>query len=175
MHERPPYYFAPLLSAGILLGAGMGGFVDGIVLHQILQVHNMLSAQMPVDDLISAKANMVWDGFFHAGVWMLSAIGLFALFRAGRRRDVPWNGSAFFGSWLMGWGLFNLVEGTVNHHLLGLHHVLEYADRPTQALADTLFLVAGALMTLAGWVIVRLAKNAWEQSPRAQLGAGSLP
>jgi len=30
-------------SAGILLGIGLGGFVDGIVLHQILQWHHMLT------------------------------------------------------------------------------------------------------------------------------------
>jgi uncharacterized membrane protein len=33
--------------AGILIGVGMGGFVDGIVLHQILQWHNMLSHVVP--------------------------------------------------------------------------------------------------------------------------------
>ena len=37
----------PLISAGTMLGIGMGGFVDGIVLHQMLQVHNMLSAKRP--------------------------------------------------------------------------------------------------------------------------------
>jgi uncharacterized membrane protein len=30
-------------TAGILLGIGLGGFVDGIALHQIFQWHNMLS------------------------------------------------------------------------------------------------------------------------------------
>jgi uncharacterized membrane protein len=35
----------PLIAAGTALGIGMGGFVDGIVLHQLLQVHNMLSAK----------------------------------------------------------------------------------------------------------------------------------
>ena len=30
---------------GILLGIGLGGFVDGIVLHQILQWHHMLSSE----------------------------------------------------------------------------------------------------------------------------------
>ena len=28
----------PLLAAGALLGIGMGGFVDGILFHQILQI-----------------------------------------------------------------------------------------------------------------------------------------
>ena len=37
----------PLIAAGTLLGIGMGGFVDGIVFHQLLQIHNMLSAKYP--------------------------------------------------------------------------------------------------------------------------------
>lgn len=31
------------MAAGILLGLGLGGFFDGIVLHQILQWHHMLT------------------------------------------------------------------------------------------------------------------------------------
>ena len=33
--------------AGIVLGLGLGGFVDGITLHQIMQWHNMGSAVLP--------------------------------------------------------------------------------------------------------------------------------
>jgi uncharacterized membrane protein len=66
----------PLISAGVLIGAGMGGFVDGIVLHQLLQWHNMLSARLPPDNLVGAKINMFWDGVFHAAVWVMTAIGL---------------------------------------------------------------------------------------------------
>ena len=39
----------PLIAAGLLLGTGLGGFVDGILLHQILQWHNMLSSVRPPD------------------------------------------------------------------------------------------------------------------------------
>ena len=56
----------PLIAAGTLLGIGMGGFVDGILFHQILQVHNMLSAKYPPTTLVNAEINMVWDGLFHA-------------------------------------------------------------------------------------------------------------
>ncbi|MCK1539441.1 DUF2243 domain-containing protein, partial [Bradyrhizobium sp. 176] len=31
------------ISAGVLLGLGLGGFFDGIVFHQLLQWHHMLS------------------------------------------------------------------------------------------------------------------------------------
>ena len=42
-----PFDQTQLRNAGILLGLGLGGFLDGIVLHQLLQVHNMLSAKYP--------------------------------------------------------------------------------------------------------------------------------
>lgn len=37
----------PLIASGTLMGIGMGGFVDGILFHQIFQIHNMLSAKLP--------------------------------------------------------------------------------------------------------------------------------
>jgi hypothetical protein len=52
--------------AGLFLGIGMGGFVDGIVLHQIVQVHSMLSARVPLDSMENMKTNMTADGVFHA-------------------------------------------------------------------------------------------------------------
>ena len=33
--------------AGVVLGLGLGGFVDGITLHQIMQWRNMGSAVLP--------------------------------------------------------------------------------------------------------------------------------
>src|SRR5215207_4742671 len=113
----------PLISAGVLLGVGMGGFVDGIVFHQLLQLHNMLSAKRPPNNVVNLEVNMVWDGLFHTFTWLMTAAGLCLLFRAGRRRDVPWSGRVLICSMLGGWGLFNLVEGVINHHLLQVHHV----------------------------------------------------
>jgi uncharacterized membrane protein len=141
------------MAAGLILGAGLGGFADGILFHQILQMHNMLSGRIPVTDLISAKVNMAWDGFFHAFVWILTCIGLLQLFRAGRRREVPWSGRILSGSMLVGWGLFNLVEGILDHEILGVHHVYEYtADHWP---ADAAFLAAGAILIAAGIVLIR--------------------
>src|SRR5947209_2502863 len=102
---------APVVSAGIVLGVGMGGFVDGILLHQILQWHNMLSSRVPPLDLLSMKYNMVWDGLFHAVTWITTAVGVALLWRAGERRDVRWSTSIFVGALAFGWGLFNFVEG----------------------------------------------------------------
>jgi uncharacterized membrane protein len=154
----------PLISSGILMGAGLGGFVDGILFHQILQTHNMLSGKIPVNDLISAKVNMVWDGFFHAAVWIITCIGLALLFRAGRRKDVPWSGRMFFGSLLIGWGVFNLAEGIIDHEILGIHHVYEYTL--DHAPADLAFLAAGALLTAIGLTLIR--KGSFRMAPRGE-------
>jgi uncharacterized membrane protein len=150
MITRP---IAPLVSAGLLLGAGLGGFADGILFHQILQLHNMLSGRIPVADLVSAKVNMLWDGLFHAAVWILTLLGLAQLFRAGERADAPWSRRLLAGSMLAGWGLFNTVEGILDHMIFGLHHVHEYVLNHWPA--DTAFLASGLVMLGVGAGLIR--------------------
>jgi len=157
-HETPPNR-RPLISAGAMLAIGMGGFVDGIVLHQMLQVHNMLSARRPNDPTVSAEQrivnleiNMFWDGMFHAFTWGMTAIGLWLLWRAVNRRDVPRSGRTLLGSMVLGWGLFNLVEGIIDHHVIHIHHVVE---RLGVSDYDWLFLgVGGVGLILLGWAII---------------------
>lgn len=56
----------PLISAATTLGIGLGGFIDGVFLHQILQWHEMLSNKIPPVTLLNKSINMFWDGIFHA-------------------------------------------------------------------------------------------------------------
>jgi uncharacterized membrane protein len=49
----------PLITAGIFLGLGLGGFVDGILLHQIFQWHHMLSSIRPLNTNTNTDVNMV--------------------------------------------------------------------------------------------------------------------
>ncbi len=142
----------PLLSAGLLLGAGLGGFVDGIVFHQILQWHNMLSGRLPPNNLVDAKINMFWDGLFHAAVWLMTVAGLAVLFKAGHRPDVMWSGRVFSGALLLGWGSFNVIEGLIDHQWLGIHHVMEYAVDTLPA--DLAFLGFGVALILLGWRLI---------------------
>src|ERR1700712_2787114 len=81
----------PLTAAGTLLGIGLGGFVDGILFHQILQLHSMLSARLPQDVLINVKISMVWDGLFHAFTWVMTVAGAALPGRAARGPGV-WRG-----------------------------------------------------------------------------------
>jgi uncharacterized membrane protein len=148
----------PLIAAGVLMGAGLGGFIDGIMLHQILQWHNMLSSVTPPNDLVSAKVNMAWDGYFHLAVWILTLIGLGMLWGSGSKKDVPWSGKTFLGSLIFGWGLFNLLEGLIDHQLLSIHHVYEYTTNKLPW--DLAFLGIGGIgLLLLGWLLMRSGRD----------------
>ena len=146
-----------LVAAGVLLGVGLGGFVDGIVFHQLLQLHNMLSARLPVrgvdptTHVVNLEINMFWDGVFHAFTWTMTVLGLALLWRAVRAGAEP-STRRLVGALALGWGLFNLVEGVVNHHILHVHHVTETEDH---LVFDLLFLASGALLVALGVVLVR--------------------
>src|SRR3712207_6399122 len=113
----------PRRAAGVVLGLGLGGFADGIALHQLAQWHNMGSAKLPPVTMEAMKQNMAWDGLFHAAVWAATLVGVYLLLGDARRgRPLP-SARAFTGQMLVGWGAFNLVEGAIDHHLLDLHHV----------------------------------------------------
>jgi uncharacterized membrane protein len=141
------------LSPGVLLGVGLGGFVDGIVLHQILQWHHMLtSAGYPPDSLENLTINTLFDGLFHASTWVATGIGLILLHRAVRREFI-WSGHRLLGSMSMGWGSFNVVEGLVDHHILGIHHVKETAANPLAW--DLGFLAFGAALVIVGVALSR--------------------
>lgn len=156
--ESPP----SLTPAGIVLGIGLGGFVDGILLHQILQWHHMLTSTntdnvgikyYPADTVHGLKINTVWDGVFHTFTWVMVLVGLAMLFsRVQHSRGRVWASRALWGWVLVGWGLFNLVEGLVDHQILGIHHV---RSGPHQLAWDMGFLALGAVLVIGGWLLQR--------------------
>jgi uncharacterized membrane protein len=135
----------------ILLGLGLGGFFDGIVLHQILQWHHLLSAHVPPDSVADLQLNTLADGLFHAATWIFTVVGVVTLWGA-VRDDAPLAWSRLGGGLLVGWGAFNLTEGTVNHQILGIHHV---RPGPDELLYDIGFLAWGAAMLIAGMLLLR--------------------
>lgn len=152
----------PITLPGVLLGVGLGGFVDGILLHQVLQWHHMLSSSdtanidigsHPVDTVAGLEINTLWDGFFHTVTWLAVVVGLGILYsRISVSRGRLWTSRVLWGWILLGWGAFNVVEGLVNHHLLAIHHVI---SGEFQTLADILFLLFGVLLIAGGWLLQR--------------------
>jgi uncharacterized membrane protein len=136
-----------------MYGLGLGGFVDGIVLHQILQWHHMVSSvdRYPTDTLAGLEANTFADGFFHVLTWFLVLGGSVAAIAAWRSGRLAPSWSFHFGLVLTGWGIFNLVEGLIDHQVLGVHHVRDDLGAPLSW--DVGFLGFGVLLVVGGWML----------------------
>jgi uncharacterized membrane protein len=141
--------------AGILLGLGLGGFIDGIFLHQILQWHHLVSEVdgLGPSTLPSMRLNVLADGLFHVLTWTLVLIGILVLAEVTRSAR-PIRRVGLLGWMAVGWGVFNLVEGVVNHHLLQIHRVRPAATNPDAY--DIGFLIFGALLVLGGLAAQRI-------------------
>ena len=144
----------PLVRAGIVLGLGFGGFADGIVLHQILGWHHLvcITAHCRPASIEQLQLQNTQDGFFHLALWLVLLVGTAMLFHAARHAGPAWKGRVLFGSMLAGCGMFNFVEGIIDHQILGIHHVLP--GHPHQLLFDMLFLASGVVLFMLGaWLI----------------------
>jgi uncharacterized membrane protein len=137
------------------MGLGLGGFIDGILLHQVLQWHHLLTdtGDHPMDTVSGLEANTLADGFFHLATWVLVIVALVLTVRAWQRGELapPWR--THVGLMLAGWGVFNVVEGLVDHQLLGIHHVRDDLGAPIGW--DLGFLAFGLLLILGGLAMAR--------------------
>jgi uncharacterized membrane protein len=151
-------------AGGILLGLGLGGFFDGIVLHQILQWHHMVSAtgEHPMDTLAGLEVNTLVDGFFHLVMWLLVLAASIATIRAWRQGRLAPNWSFHFGLVIAGWGIFNVVEGLIDHQILRIHHVRDDLGGPLAW--DLGFLVVSVVLAALGWLLHRRGLGALERS-----------
>jgi len=132
---------------------GLGGFADGIFLHQVFQWHHMFSSVYPVDTVPGLQMNTLGDGFFHTVTWLAVITGLGVLYsRVTRARREVWKSSVLWAWILCGWGWFNLLEGVVDHEILGIHHV-HYG--PHQFTYDMSFLASGVIFIIVGWMVAR--------------------
>ena len=101
----------PSVLPGLLFGLGFGGFVDGIVLHEILQWHHMISGAQSSETLAGLELNVVADGFFRVVTWLLVMAGSIMTLVSWRQGRLAPTWSFHFGLLVAGWGFFNVVEG----------------------------------------------------------------
>ena len=160
--DRPPGPRSVVLP-GLLLGLGLGGFVDGILLHQILQWHHMRSGDGVGGDrsmttVGGLEANTAADGLFHTGTWLLVVVGLYMVWARSREAGGIRSWTQLTGLLLAGWGIFNLVEGIIDHQILGIHHVRD--DEGAPLAWDLGFLAAGLALVIAGAALARRGSRA---------------
>lgn len=130
--------------SALTVGFALGGFFDGVLLHQILQWHHLLSL---VEATSTLRQQILWDGYFHAAMYLLAVVGVVGLWVARRQAS---SGMALIGCLLMGFGLWHTVDAVLAHWLLGLHRIR--VDSAFPLLWDLAWLTIFGLLPLAfGW------------------------
>ena len=149
--------------AGGLLGIALGGFFDGILLHQILQWHHLLSAIDPAN----ARMQVMADGFLHALMYVLALAGLWLLWRLAHRARVAT--VPLVVAMLAGFGTWHLVDAVMSHWLLGIHRIR--MDTTSPLVWDLLWLaVFGVGPLVAAIVLSRSRREPGRAASGATLG-----
>jgi uncharacterized membrane protein len=137
-----------------VLGFALGGFFDGILLHQILQWHHLLSL---VPGAGSLRMQVVWDGYFHALMYAIAALALWGLWRA-RNAAQGRSGTGLIGAALVGFGTWHAVDTILSHWVLGIHRIRIDSAQPLAW--DLLWLaVFGIVPAVLGWWMLRGARE----------------
>jgi uncharacterized membrane protein len=141
---------SPWTRWGVVLGFALGGFFDGILLHQILQWHHLLSLVPGQSDM---RTQILWDGYFHALMYVIAAVGLWGLWRAHRGLEAG-GGRQLGGAVMIGFGLWHIVDSVLSHWVLGIHRIK--LDSPNPLLWDLIWFAAfGLAPLLVGWLMLR--------------------
>jgi len=133
--------------SGFLFGIGLNAFIDETIFHQLLHWHHFY-------DRSTTTAGLISDGLFHAFSWFATVGGLFMLADLRRRGKLIWK--TWTGGVLLGAGLFQLYDGTVQHKWMRLHQIRYGVDIVPYDIAWNLTAI---LMILAGLALVRLANR----------------
>ena len=82
----------------------------------------MISSVVSPEDMHGMKINMLADGLFDLFCWIVTIIAIVLLFREASSGSLP-SARSYIGDIFIGGGFFNLIEGSVDHELLRIHHV----------------------------------------------------
>jgi uncharacterized membrane protein len=146
MRHRRNNHRHSMLWTGILLGVGVVGTLDEVVLHQLLQWHNFYVHTTQFWRVFS-------DGLFHLFSAGMLLLGTARLWRARDSVRAPGSGRALLAGILLGMGGFNLYDGTIQHKLLGLHPVREGVQNILPY--DLAFNGIALALLLVGWLLWR--------------------
>jgi uncharacterized membrane protein len=137
------------VSAGVLLGIGLAGLLDVIVLRHVLQWHGSLTAATSAAHG-NAAARLFWDGVYELAACSFVAAGIALLWVNARDAHVRWPPALLAASLATGAGIYLLAEGIVAHGLLALHHVNDTVAASSAWYWDAAFIACGAAMALGG-------------------------
>lgn len=147
----------PFQWAGYLVGFALGGFFDGILLHQILQWHHLLSG-LEGEAFRDIRVQILADGLFHALMYLIAAVGLWALWRARREFGEAAADRILIGNAAVGFGAWHVADTLFSHWITGIHRIR--MDTPNPLMWDLIWLaVFGVLPIVAGVMMRRGGKS----------------
>ena len=156
VQQHPPA--APRLSfPGGVLGFALGGFFDGILLHQVLQWHHLFSL-VPGERWRDIRMQILMDGWFHVLHYVVALAGLWLLWRARGGLADPAASRRLLAAVLLGFAMWQAVDTVVFHWVLAIHRVR--VDRPNPLFWDLAwFIVVGGVPLAAGLWLSRGPPN----------------
>jgi uncharacterized membrane protein len=139
--------------AGYLLGFGLGGFFDGILLHQVLQWHHLLSG-LEGSVFRDLRVQVLADGLFHAVMYVIAAIGLWLLCRTRGELADAGADRVLLATALLGFGAWHVIDAILSHWILQIHRIRMDATNPL--VWDLIWFFAfGVAFLAAGWLLQR--------------------
>lgn len=147
------------------LGFALGGFFDGILLHQILQWHHLLSL---VPGVTALRMQVLWDGYFHAAMYLVAVVGLWAMWR---HRGVIGHDPRrhLWAPLLVGFGLWHGIDAVLSHWLLGIHRIK--IDSEVPMLWDVGWLIGFGILPAAAGLFVAMGPRGPGRSAGLRLSA----
>lgn len=136
--------------SGYLLGFALGGFFDGILLHQVLQWHHLFSA-LESDRFRDLRMQVMADGLFHMLMYVVLLTGLWLLWRTRQEFSRQGADRLLFANALIGFGVWHLLDALVSHWLLGIHRIRPESENPL--LWDLLFFGLGMMTVALGYLL----------------------
>jgi len=142
------------------------GVFDGILLHQILQWHHLLSA-LESDPFRDLRTQILADGIFHALMYAVMAIGLWKLWQTRKEFSEPRADHFLFANVLIGFGVWHMLDGVASHWLTGIHRIRPDSDNPL--FWDLLFFIGGIVCTIIGIMLRKRLKPGNLQAAKIML------
>ena len=139
--------------AGGVLGFALGGFFDGISLHQLLQWHHLFSL-VPGETWRDLQNQILMDGLFHVLHYVIALVGIWLLWRARPGFTGAAADRRLLGAALLGFGAWQAVDVVLFHWVLMIHRIRVGVPNPL-AYDIGWFLVFGVPTLLAGWYLWR--------------------
>lgn len=133
--------------SGFLFGVGIVTFLDEAIFHQLLHWHHFY-------DKSTTSIGLVSDGFFHALSWFTTVGGLFLLADLRRQESLKWK--TWLGGVLLGAGLFQFYDGTIQHKLMMVHQIRYNVDVLPY---DVVWNLTAIIMIAIGYYLILKSKN----------------